>query len=352
VANTAEHGGGIANAAADATVINCLFTENHANHRGGAIHDRFDCESLLSNCIIWENYAVDGPQINLRFDCQMYIDHCDLQGGTSQIYLEESTVVPVSGNIDTDPCFVLPGFRDANGSWTNGEYSLLPDSPCIDTGDNTIIPEDEYDLDEDSDNTELIPIDIAGNPRLNDGDNDGNSVIDMGPFEFFWPPLQVDMKLTPQSLNPTSQGNWVKAHFVMPQTITEEDIDINTPVFVTPLAIESTYMNIFLNADGLVAIEAGFNRNNFANALAPLTSSEHSCDIKGILLSGQPFYGTTSFKITNNIFNHLDILTSWWLNTDCTEPDFCGGFDFNRDGIVNFIDLALLNGQCAEFIGK
>ncbi|MHC4215291.1 MAG: right-handed parallel beta-helix repeat-containing protein [Planctomycetota bacterium] len=338
IANTAEHGGGIANAAADATVINCLFSANHANHRGGAIHDRFECESLLSNCIIWDNNAVDGPQINLRFDCQMYIDHCDLQGGTSQIYLEESTVVPGPGNIDADPCFVLPGFRDVNGLWTHGDYSLLPNSPCIDSADNTIIPEDEYDL--------------AGNPRFNDGDNDGNSVVDMGPLEFFWPPLQVDMKLTPQSLNPTSQGNWVKAHFVMPPTITEEDIDINTPFFVTPLDIDSTYMNVFLNSDGLVTIEAGFNRNNFANVLAPFTSSESSCDIKGMLLSGQPFYGTTSFKITGKIFNHLAVLSSWWLNTDCTEPDFCGGFDFNRDGIVNFIDLTLLNGQCADFIGK
>ncbi len=350
VANTAEHGGGIANAAADATVINCLFSANHANHRGGAIHDRFDCETLLSNCIIWGNSAEEGPQINLRVGCEMYIDHCDLQGGTSQIYLEDSTVIPEPDNIDADPCFVMTGFRDVNGLWTDGDYSLLPDSPCIDTADNTIIPEDEYDLDEDSNTAELIPIDLAGNPRLNDGDNDGNSVVDMGPLEFFWPPLQVDLKLTPQSLNPTSQGNWVKAHFVMPPTTTYDQIDINIPLFVTPLGIESTYMDVFLNSDGLVTIEAGFDRNNFANALAPVTSSESSCDIKGMLLSGQPFYGTTSFKITGNIFNHLAVLSSWWLNTDCREPDFCSGFDFNRDGIVNFIDLALLNGHCAEFI--
>ena len=198
----------------------------------------------------------------------------------------------------------------------------------------------------------MIPIDLAGNPRLNDGDNDGNSVVDMGPLEFFWSPLEVDMKLTPRSLNPTSRGNWVKAHFVMPLTITPQEIDINTPLFVTPLGIESNYMNVFLNADGMVAIEAGFDRNNFANALAPITSSEYSCDIKGILISGQPFYGTSSFRITRNIFNHLAVLSSWWLNTDCTEPNFCGGFDFNRDGIVNFIDLALLNGQCAEFINR
>ena len=138
----------------------------------------------------------------------------------------------------------------------------------------------------------------------------------------------------------------------MPPTITYEDIDTNTPLLATPLGIESTYMNVFLNAQGLVAIEAGFDRNSFANALAPIISSETSCDIKGMLISGQPFYGTCSFRITSNVFNHLAVLGSWWLKTDCMESEFCGGFDFNQDGVVNFIDLTLLNGHCIEFIGK
>ena len=47
------------------------------------------------------------------------------------------------GNIETDPCFVNPGYWDPNGTpgddsddfWVNGDYHLLPDSPCIDAGD-------------------------------------------------------------------------------------------------------------------------------------------------------------------------------------------------------------------------
>jgi len=35
-------------------------------------------------------------------------------------------------------------------------------------------------------------------------------------------------------------------------------------------------------------------------------------------------------------------MTYWWLNSDCDEPDFCAGADFNRDGRVDMQDIALL----------
>ncbi|MHC4423625.1 MAG: choice-of-anchor Q domain-containing protein [Planctomycetota bacterium] len=77
---------------------------------------------------------------------------------------------PGQGNIDADPCFVDTGYWDANGLWVEGDYHLLEASPCIDAGDpNYIAGPNETDLD--------------GNPRVVDGDNDGNSVVDMGAYE-------------------------------------------------------------------------------------------------------------------------------------------------------------------------
>jgi hypothetical protein len=37
----------------------------------------------------------------------------------------------------------------------------------------------------------------------------------------------------------------------------------------------------------------------------------------------------------------LDILTSYWLVTDCNEPDWCEGTDLDINHNVNFIDFAL-----------
>lgn len=78
-------------------------------------------------------------------------------------------------NIDADPCFVNPG---------NNDFHLRPDSPCIDRGDNNSIPSDTTDLDGDGNTTEPIPFDLDGNPRIVDGNNDGNSVVDMGAYEY------------------------------------------------------------------------------------------------------------------------------------------------------------------------
>jgi len=63
------------------------------------------------------------------------------------------------GNDDFDPLFV--------GS---GDYHLQSDSPCIDVGDNSA-PQIQND-------------DFEGNPRIVDGDVDGNAIVDMGADEY------------------------------------------------------------------------------------------------------------------------------------------------------------------------
>jgi hypothetical protein len=74
------------------------------------------------------------------------MSYSDVEGGWTGI-----------GNIDVDPDFVA------------GSLQLSVGSPCIDTGDGGVVTES---------------YDIAGNPRVVDGNGDAIAVVDMGAYEF------------------------------------------------------------------------------------------------------------------------------------------------------------------------
>ncbi|MHC4423509.1 MAG: LamG-like jellyroll fold domain-containing protein, partial [Planctomycetota bacterium] len=213
-----------------------------------------------------------------------------------------------------------------------GDYHLQPGSPCIDVGSNLAVPLDLTDLD--------------GNPRIADGSNDGNAVVDMGAYEFFMPPIEVAMKFTPQALNPGSRGRWVKAHFVLPEEYTVEDVDANRPAVVQPGGIESDYINVFINESNLVEVEAAFDRGEFCGIVTGGQPMEAS--VTGSFISGQQFYGTDTIKITTNTFEYLAVLATYWLEAECGKPDWCEGADLDRDSVVNFVDFALFDGCCIE----
>ncbi|MHC4150209.1 MAG: right-handed parallel beta-helix repeat-containing protein, partial [Planctomycetota bacterium] len=109
------------------------------------------------------------------------------------------------------------------------------------------------------------------------------------------PPMEASMKLTPHALNLSSHGNWVKAHFVLPEGFVVEDVDANAPAVVEPGQIESDYINVFLNNDGLVEIEATFDRAEFCSIVTGGESME--VRVVGSLTSGQQFYGTAAIKV-------------------------------------------------------
>jgi len=140
--NTAvRHGGGIFNDRSSATITNCTFSENKASS-GGGLYNSHNSGSILTNCILWDNTP---DQINGDIPTVTY---SDVQSGWIGL-----------GNIDADPCFVLPGYWDVNGTpgdqrddfWVNGDYHLKSQagrwdanseswikdyvsSPCIDAG--------------------------------------------------------------------------------------------------------------------------------------------------------------------------------------------------------------------------
>ena len=142
-------GGGVWCVAAD--ISNCTIAHNitgkrlsrdgRNNGEGGGIY--CGASTTVTNCILTEN-AQD----------QIYgtgtVSYSSVAGGW------EGT-----GNIDTEPLFV---------DLDNGDYRLLPSSPCVDEGTNEPVGG-------------LTQNDIEGFVRVVDGDHDGQAVVDMGAHE-------------------------------------------------------------------------------------------------------------------------------------------------------------------------
>jgi hypothetical protein len=325
------------------SIVNCLITGNRENGIDARSPSMTNCTvagnglwgltglgGRIANCIIRDNAAgqIQGAPI---------VTCSDIQGGA-----------PGEGNIDADPCFVEAGHWDSNGLWIAGDYHLAPGSLCVDAGDNASVPSDAADLDGDGNTTEPVPFDLDGNQRMVDADNDGSCVVDMGAYEYFVPPIEVPMKFTPQALNPASAGNWMKVHFVLPEGFAIEDVDTNTPAVIQPGAIESEYVNVFINDDGLVEIEAAFDRGRFCSIVAPDEGMEVM--VLGSLTDGRQFYGIDRIKIVTNSLKYLAALATQWLNCWCGNPDWCAGLDLDQDSAVDFTDFALFDGCCIEVI--
>ncbi|MHC4739014.1 MAG: right-handed parallel beta-helix repeat-containing protein [Planctomycetota bacterium] len=320
--NSAEGGGGMVSGKySNPTVTNCTFSGNSARWQGGGVWNNNNSTSTLTNCILWGNTARYGSQIYNDWGCSASVSYTDVQGGW-----------PGTSNINADPLFV-----DAD----NDDLHLLPTSPCIDAGDNTAVPAG-------------VTTDLDGNPRfvdqpeVPDTGNGTTPIVDMGAFEADY--IKVSMKFTPKALNLRSKGKWLKAHLVLPEEFSVEDVDADTPTVIMPLGIQSKYMNVFINEDGFVEIEAVFSRYDFCGAVTGNEPVEVM--IIALLTTGQQFYGTDIIKITNRAFEHLAIVVSHWLEGDCFEPDLCGGADLNADSVVNFIDFALLDRCCIKVSEK
>jgi hypothetical protein len=147
-------------------ITNCTFTGNTAED-GGGVWSNNNSSLMLTNCILWGNTATRGPQLALYDNSSMAIDYCDLQGGLPGIVVSPGSFVTWGpGNTDTDPLFV-----DA----ANADYHLQAESPCINAGDNSAIPES-------------VVTDIDGKPRILNG------IVDMGAYEFGIAPITDKIK--------------------------------------------------------------------------------------------------------------------------------------------------------------
>lgn len=114
--HAADNGGGLYNC--DGVIQNNTILDNSADKRGGGL---VYCDGIIRNCIIWENTAPSGPQLHL--------DSCS----TPTYSCIEDWTSGGTGNISDDPQLVDPA---------NGDFHLLPNSPCIDAGGTVTLAQD------------------------------------------------------------------------------------------------------------------------------------------------------------------------------------------------------------------
>lgn len=188
---TVSYGGGIqVSPQATLSVAGCSFAGNSA-YSGGAL--RIDGVAVISNCVLWGNSGFPGygHELALEGNSITTVTYSDVQGGEADVYSKWSATLNWgAGNIDADPLFVDPDGPDNDPlTWADNDYRLAAFSPCIDAGDNAIVPADSFDLDDDGNVNEPLPVDIDGAPRIVDDPavpDTGNGtppIVDMGAYE-------------------------------------------------------------------------------------------------------------------------------------------------------------------------
>ncbi|NLX96944.1 MAG: hypothetical protein GXY83_12275 [Rhodopirellula sp.] len=174
----AAQGAAFSNSESTLTLANCTIADNTAADGLGVL-DVFTGSVTKAvafrNCIVWGNAGAGGGADEQQIDTvdgAVTVDHSCIGGWTGSL--------GGAGNTGQDPR-LLPG---------DSLYRLEADSPCIDAGDNALLPIDWNDMDGDGNTSEATPLDFAGHPRrvddpyVVDTGAGGAPVVDMGAHEY------------------------------------------------------------------------------------------------------------------------------------------------------------------------
>jgi len=308
-------GGGINNETSSPTIANCAFIDNSAYDWGGAIRNVLNCNPTITNCSFLGNSSDDGGAMFYFDENRPVITGCTfaansarngnalacdslisknririansiLADGGNEIRKFDGSTITITysnitggwfgqGNINADPRFVKPGHRDANNVWFDGNYRLRENSPCIDAGNPNYSPGPNE-------------TDLAGQPRLFDGDNDGVPTVDMGAYEYR-PPIPADVNIEPDTLNLQSKGNWLTCYIWLPEDYNVADIDPDSVYIEDTIAAEKFEIS---NDTAIVK----FSRSEVQGILS---IGENEITVTGELMDGTVFEGTDKIKVIN-----------------------------------------------------
>ncbi|MFC1604649.1 right-handed parallel beta-helix repeat-containing protein [Planctomycetota bacterium] len=129
--NIANGGAAIDTTNSSPTFTNCTISRNIALDTGGAIYNGRGNYPVLTNCILWGNIP---DEITFPDSQEMptILNYCVIQGGWTNTRWQ-----PIGeGNLDVDPRFIDPNGPDGIAGTLDDDLMLLPDSPCIDAGNN------------------------------------------------------------------------------------------------------------------------------------------------------------------------------------------------------------------------
>ncbi len=167
------------------SLVNCTLMGNHAVVQGGTIYDE-GLGITVDNCILWDNSDAGGSgesaQVLVSGTGAAVVNYSHIQGWTGGF--------GGVGNSGDDPLIVdADGADDVYGT-DDDDLRLAYGSPCIDAGDNSTVPADEFDIDGDSDRTESVPLDADRTPRFLDepftidAGSGSAPIVDVGAYEY------------------------------------------------------------------------------------------------------------------------------------------------------------------------
>ena len=293
-----------------------------------------------------------------------------VQGNDISIYYRAVPNVSVSGlSIVGDGSYQSANILNVDPMLS---YNLVPElgSPAINAGNLAGLPADEFDLDNDGDTTEVIPIDIAGNSRVQDG------AVDIGALEssFSAPtPTPAPPTPAPPTIIPTRIPSRTPHNTSIPSlTPTSTPVDYISPTpsptqtrpfaSLTPTpGIPLEDCQVFLqvwDADQVYVLSATDNWDRYeelveAMICASLYSSE-AVEVRKIRLNGDielgdELYNRTSYRFSSTAFPTVDTLLHIDGNGYKIErlPSSSRGYRFLRvswNGDLTIENLSLVNG--------
>jgi hypothetical protein len=248
--NQAQYGGGVFNNDnSNPIVTNCNFLYNSASGNGGGMFNYTNSNPTVTNCILWEDYATDEIY---NVSSNPVVTYCDINMA--------SGTYPGTGNINANPGFsgaIIAGRPECS------YYLSSSASPCADAGDNNA--------------SNLPAADMGGQPRVIDGDVDGNSTVDIGAYE-----LQPCVKnvtrnrwyqLIQHSVEDACENDRIE---VPPRTYYESVDFMNAPTNFVLTSIDPNDPNI---------VEQTIIDAKFGGHVLTFTSQGPSCVIAGFTLT-------------------------------------------------------------------
>lgn len=342
--NTAyDRGGGAFNDEDSSSYTNCVFSGNSATYGGGSYQDFSSNGPKFLGCTFTANSATQGSALYTNRFSAMTISNSIFWGNqspTTQIFQSSSLTIANSdveggasgiGNIDINPKFARDANPGADGTWGTsdddyGDLRLQLTSPCIDAGDNSLVPLAGM-------------IDLACNPRIADAPNvrDYGAITDMGAYE--WTP-PIDYLFNSSK----------------PKITASLGIDLDPATLdVSDLALLNVTSNLPLDFSAYASVSYDpITRTATWEFSRPLPDGDYRAtvaagSVKDTLGNGLPA------SLMGNLFalggdanrdrkvdvGDLYILATNWNGAAST---FSQG-DFNYDGTVNAWDLAILSGN-------
>jgi GH35 family endo-1,4-beta-xylanase len=197
-------GGGIYSYFSDLTVQNCTFSNNNGGYYGGGLYVEGGTVDI-TNCILWADTAsITGPELEVIASGIVTVSYSDVEGGESAVEVEGgSTLIWDANNIELDPNFVNAG---------QNNYHLLPESPCIDAGDQTGSYTNQTDIDG---NPRVLAehVEIGVDEFTCVGDLNYNgfvNLVDFAPLGAYWQETgcNVGVECVRADLNRDTEVNW------------------------------------------------------------------------------------------------------------------------------------------------